>query len=188
MADTAALESVKIAADRMETELTKLVAGLCRSEEVMRFQPREPYVLDGGRQISLMALDEQIAIDYLTSIRWANGEFCPYCNHNKLYHFSDKRTYKCAQCRKRFSIKVGTVFENTKIPLRKWLAAIWLVTSANNDITSVRLATDLNVTQKTAWLMLKRLRAATRTRSFNRLPKEVLDGLDVAWLKRMAKS
>jgi transposase-like protein len=111
--------------------------------------------------------DEQAAVDHFTAIRWKNGAFCPYCGSIRVYHFSDKRTHKCGDCRQRFSIKVGTIFEDTKIPLRKWLAAIWLVTSHKKGIASTQLAKDIAVTQKTAWFMLHRLRFAARTRSFN---------------------
>jgi transposase-like protein len=112
--------------------------------------------------------DEQAAITYFKAIRWKNGEFCPYCGHEKLYPFKDAKTWKCAQCRDRFSIRVGTIFEDSKIPLRKWLAAIWFITSHKKGIASTQLAKDLSVTQKTAWFMLHRLRHAARTRSFNR--------------------
>jgi transposase-like protein len=112
--------------------------------------------------------DELAAIRYFAAIRWKTGEFCPYCGHDKIYPFSDGKTWKCAQCRDRFSIRVGTVFEDSKIPIRKWLAAIWFITSHKKGIASTTLAKDLAVTQKTAWFMLHRLRHAARTRSFNR--------------------
>jgi transposase-like protein len=112
--------------------------------------------------------DEKAAVAYFTAIRWKNGEFCPYCGHSTIYHFSDGKTYKCASCRDRFSIKVGTIFEDTKIGIRKWLAAIWLITSHRKGIAGTQLARDIHVTQKTAWFMLHRLRHAARTRSFNR--------------------
>jgi transposase-like protein len=112
--------------------------------------------------------DEQTAIDHLTAIRWRNGAFCPYCGGTRIYHFRDKRTHKCGDCRQRFSIKVGSIFEDTKIPLRKWFAAIWLITSHKKGIASAQLARDIKVTQKTAWFMLHRLREAARTDSFNR--------------------
>jgi transposase len=83
-------------------------------------------------------------------------------------HFSDKKTHKCHDCRQRFSIKVGTIFADTKLPLRKWFAAIWLITSHKKGIASTQLAKDLKITQKSAWFVLHRLRYAARTRSFNR--------------------
>lgn len=112
--------------------------------------------------------DEQAAIDHFTAIRWKAGAFCPYCQSRRVMHFSDKRTHKCHDCRQRFSIRVGTIFEDTKLPLRKWLAAIWLITSHKKGIASTALAKDLQITQKSAWFVLHRIRYAARTRSFNR--------------------
>jgi transposase-like protein len=112
--------------------------------------------------------DEQSAIDHFTAIRWRDGAYCPLCGSTKVYHFADKRTHKCGDCRKRFSIKVGTIFEDSKIELRKWMMAIWLITSHKKGIASTALAKDIGVTQKTAWFMLHRLRFAARTQSFNR--------------------
>lgn len=112
--------------------------------------------------------DEQAAIDHLRSIRWRDGAFCPYCQSKRVMHFGDKRTHKCHDCRQRFSIKVGTIFEDTKLPLRKWFAAIWLITSHKKGIASTQLAKDLKITQKSAWFVLHRLRYAAKTRSFNR--------------------
>lgn len=111
--------------------------------------------------------DEQACVDHLRAIRWRDGEFCPHCGDNRIYHFSDRKTFKCGACRKRFSIKVGTIFEDTKLPLRKWFMAIWMITNHPKGIASVTLAKDLKITQKTAWFVLHRLRHAARTRSFN---------------------
>ena len=112
--------------------------------------------------------DEQSAVDHFTALRWKDGAYCPHCGSTKVYHFSDKRNHKCGDCRKRFSIKVGTIFEDSKIPLRSWMLAIWLITSHKKGVASTTLAKDLGVTQKTAWFMTQRLRFAIRTRSFNR--------------------
>lgn len=111
--------------------------------------------------------DEQSCIDHLRSIRWANGAFCPHCGSTTVYDFSDKRTHKCGDCRQRFSIKVGTIFEDTKLPLRKWFTAIWMITSNKKGIASTQLAKDLKITQKSAWFVLHRLRHAARTDGFN---------------------
>jgi transposase-like protein len=112
--------------------------------------------------------DEQSAVDHLTAIRWKHGAFCPHCDSTKVYHFTDQRTHKCGDCRKRFSIKVGTIFEDSKIELRKWFMAIWLLTAHKKGIASTQLAKDIGVTQKTAWFMAQRLRHAAQTPSFNR--------------------
>ncbi|HUE10470.1 MAG TPA: IS1595 family transposase [Steroidobacteraceae bacterium] len=112
--------------------------------------------------------DNQVAIDHFRAIRWKNGEFCPHCGHDKIYTPKDKAgRYTCAQCHQRFSILVGTIFENTKLPLRVWFGAIWLLTNHPKGIASTTLARDLGITQKSAWFVLHRLRYAARTQSFN---------------------
>jgi len=63
--------------------------------------------------------DEQACLDHLRAMRWRDGEFCPHCSGARVYHFSDKKTFKCGDCRQRYSIKVGTIFHDTKLPLRK---------------------------------------------------------------------
>lgn len=112
--------------------------------------------------------DEQTAVDHFTAIRWKNGAFCPHCGSTRVYHFSDNRNHKCGDCRKRFSIRVGTIFEDSKLPLRTWMLAIWLITSHKKGIASTQLAKDLGITQKSAWFVTHRLREAIRTQSFNR--------------------
>ncbi len=111
--------------------------------------------------------DEQTCVDHLRSIRWRDGEFCPYCGGTRIYHFSDRKTHKCGDCKARFSIKVGTIFQDSKLPLRKWFMAIWMVTNHPKGIASTTLAKDLKITQKSAWFVLHRLRHAARTNSFN---------------------
>lgn len=100
-------------------------------------------------------------------MRWRDGAYCPYCGSTKVYNFKDNKTHKCGDCRQRFSVKVGTIFEDSKISLRKWFIAIYLITSHSKGISSVQLAKDLGVTQKTAWFMLHRLRHAAKTKAFN---------------------
>jgi len=131
--------------------------------------------------------DEQAAVDHFTAIRWKNGEFCPHCGHDHLYHFGDKRTHKCAQCHQKFSIKVGTIFEDSKLPLRTWMLAVWYVSSHKKSIASTQLAKDLGVTQKTAWFVMHRLRHAARTRSFNR-PLEGEVEIDETFIGGKAKN
>jgi transposase-like protein len=111
--------------------------------------------------------DEQSCIDHIRTIRWRDGEFCPHCGGNRIYHFSDRKTFKCGDCRQRFSIKVGTIFEDTKLPLRKWFMAIWMITNHPKGIASTTMAKDLKITQKSAWFVLHRIRHAARTKSFN---------------------
>jgi DNA-damage-inducible protein D len=111
--------------------------------------------------------DEQSCIDHLRELRWPDKEFCPYCGDGRIYRFSDRKTFKCGACRQRFSIKVRTIFEDTKLPLRKWFLAIWILTKHPKGIATTMLAKELKVTQKTAWRLLQRLRHAAQTKSFN---------------------
>lgn len=112
--------------------------------------------------------DEQSCIDHFRAIKWKDGAFCPHCGSLRIYHFSDNRTHKCGDCRKRFSIRVGSIFEDSKLPLRKWFMAIFLITSHKKGIASTQLAKDLGVTQKTGWFVLHRLRYAAKTKSFTK--------------------
>lgn len=116
---------------------------------------------------------EEACRNYLTRIIWKNGECCPHCGAKKIYHFSNGRIHKCAHCRKQFSITIGTIFEDSKIPLRKWFMAIYLLTCHKKGISSLQLSRDLNIPQKTAWFMLQRLRYAMQTQEF----KKPLDGI-----------
>lgn len=117
---------------------------------------------------------EQSAIDHLTALRFGNGIFCPLCgcaDAGKVKRMSSAgvptNQYKCYTCRGKFTVKVGTIFQDTKLPLRTWFAAIWMITNHPKGIASTTLATDLGITQKTAWFVLHRLRHAARTDSFN---------------------
>lgn len=104
--------------------------------------------------------------------RWNDNVCCPFCNTDKVYETN--RGYKCANafCKKNFTVTVGTIFENTKIKLRYWFAAIYLVTSHKKGISSHQLARDLGVTQKTAWFMLHRIRTIMKDKI-----QAILDGI-----------
>lgn len=106
--------------------------------------------------------EEQTCLDYLTGIRFRNGMYCPYCFSNRIYKFQDRKTYKCAECLQKFTVKTGTIFENTKVPLTKWLLAIFLLSTAGDGIASTALAGKLGVTQKTVLFMYRRIENAYR--------------------------
>lgn len=111
--------------------------------------------------------DEKVCLEHLKAMRWKNGVYCPHCGNQKVYNFSDGKRYKCASCRKQFTDKVGSIFEDTKIPLQKWFVAIYLITSHKKGISSIQLSKDLGITQKSAWFILHRLRHASKTEAFN---------------------
>ncbi len=118
---------------------------------------------------------EQACIDHLRAIRWKDGAYCPHCGCQKVYEFADGKTFKCGDCRKRFSIRVGSIFEDSKISLRKWFVALYLITAHSKGISSVQLAKDIGVTQKTAWFMLHRLRYAFQTPAFQEPLKNTVE-------------
>jgi transposase-like protein len=104
--------------------------------------------------------DDNVCREYLANQRWNGKPVCPYCNHDKVYNIEGGKRYKCAnsECYKKFSVTVGTVFEDTKVGLSTWFAAMYLVTSNKKGISSLQLSRDLGVTQKTAWFVLHRIR------------------------------
>src|ERR1700722_14779170 len=91
-------------------------------------------------------------------IRWRNGEFCPHCGYKEIYTFKDGARYRCAKCKKDFSIKQGTIFGDSKLPLRKWFIALYLLSTSGKGISSYQLAKQIGVTQKAAWFMNHRIR------------------------------
>ena len=111
---------------------------------------------------------QEKCIDYLNSIRWANGVVtCIHCNHDKCYTLKGAtKRFKCASCRKQFSSTKGTIFESSTIPLQKWFIAMYLISAHKKGISSLQLSKDLGVTQKSAWFMLHRIRYAVQTKSF----------------------
>jgi transposase-like protein len=101
-------------------------------------------------------------IDYLAVRRWPKGVVCPGCGSTKVSFNAQRRTWKCGShhAKREFSIKIGTVMEDSAIPLDKWMVATWLVTNCKNGISSYEIARDVKVTQKSAWFMLHRIRLA----------------------------
>ncbi len=102
---------------------------------------------------------EETCIKYLERKRFKDGEFCPHCgSFCKIYRI--KSGYKCSSCRKTFSIRTNTFFARSHVSLKKWVTAIYLLSNHCKGISSVQLAKDINVTQKTAWFMNHRIRLA----------------------------
>lgn len=108
---------------------------------------------------------EAAALRYFESIRWPEGPVSPYDSESKVYKCKGYK-YKCSTTGKYFNVKKGTMFENSKIPLRKWLIGIWIMASHKKGCSSVQLATDLGITQKTAWFMAHRIRRCLTQSSY----------------------
>lgn len=115
---------------------------------------------------------EEVCLKYLESLIWEDGVVSPFDPESKVYVCSNNR-YICKNTGKSFNVKTGTIFENTKLPLRKWFMAIWLVLSHKKGISSLQLSRDIKVTQKTAWFMLQRIRECLMCKNEGRLENEV---------------
>ncbi len=120
--------------------------------------------------------NEQACRDFLEQARWGDNPKCPKCGAKKVYKFKSGRyagrRWKCSSCRKQFTVRIGTIFEESPVSLQKWFLTIYLATSLKKGISSVQLAKYIEVTQKTAWFMLQRIRHALS----NEDPKSPMGG------------
>jgi transposase-like protein len=108
-------------------------------------------------------------VRYLSDRRWPDGQVvCPGCGSTGVSYNAERRTWKCSKhhAKREFSIKVGTIMEDSPIPLNKWLTTMWLVTNCKNGISSYEISRDVKVTQKSAWFMLHRIRLAMQDENF----------------------
>src|SRR5260221_7996160 len=118
------------------------------------------------QQAILFFADYEHCRNAVEAIRWPDGTVrCPSCDSAHVTYLASQRRYKCyaKHTKPQFSLKVGTIFEDSAIGLEKWLPALWLLTNCKNGISSYELARALGVTQKTAWFMLARLRLALQS-------------------------
>jgi transposase-like protein len=116
--------------------------------------------------------DADRCLDYLALRRWPDGmPVCPVCGRKDAKFLANQRKWQCKSVHhhRQFSIKIGTIFEDSPIPLEKWLPAVWVIVNCKNGISSYEVARDLGVTQKTAWFMLHRIRKAMQNSSFMKM-------------------
>src|SRR5207245_4328402 len=109
---------------------------------------------------------------FMIAVRWPDGKVrCPQCGSDEVTYLQNARLYRCYENhpRQKFSLKVGTVFEDSPIGLDKWLPAVWLLVSCKNGISSYEIAAALGITQKSAWFMMHRIRLAMQSGSFRKL-------------------
>ena len=116
--------------------------------------------------------DPDTCLQFLIPLRWPNGITCPRCGEQNITSCLPA-AWKCKGCKKQFSIKVGTIMEDSPLGLDKWLAAIWLIANAKNGISSWEAHRALGITQKSAWFLLHRIRLAMQTGTFGKLSGEV---------------
>jgi transposase-like protein len=131
--------------------------------------------------LDVAGMSEDEARELLEEIRWPNGIYCPKCGSTKgAWEIKSKPTtkaknrvtpgtYKCKDCRKKFTVRVGTIFEDSKIPLNKWLAAIFLMNAAKNGISAHELHRQLDITYKSAWFLAHRIRFAMTEKPLGKL-------------------
>ena len=117
------------------------------------------------QQLIIAFSDESVCKDYMAQLRWGGKPCCPYCANEKIYNIENNKRYKCATCKKKFSVTVGTIMEDSNIPLSKWFTALYLCTSHKKGISSHQLAKDIGVTQKSAWHMIHRIREMARMKN-----------------------
>jgi transposase-like protein len=112
-----------------------------------------------------------ICVEFVASLRWPDGIKCLDCAGHRVSYLTSRRIWKCMNmaCQRQFSVKTGSIFEDSPVPLDKWLIAIWLIVSCKNGISSYEIARDLKLTQKTAWFLLHRIRLALKDCNWNKL-------------------
>jgi transposase-like protein len=115
--------------------------------------------------------DPAIAEAYMVSKRWPDGVKCPHCGSTKVYRLEKQRRWKCANKHplRQFTVKVGTVMEDSPLPLDKWLCATWMIVNAKNGISSYEIHRGLGITQKSAWFLDHRIRLALKAGTFEKL-------------------
>ena len=120
--------------------------------------------------------DPDVCLDFMVSLRWPDGVVtCPICERDDVRFIPTRRIWECRSKhpRRQFSVKVGTIFEDSPIGLDKWLVAIWMIANAKNGVSSYEISRSIGVTQKTGWFMLHRIRLAMQDGDFGGMSGEV---------------
>lgn len=128
------------------------------------------------QQAIIYFADHRNCHEFLVSLRWSNGKVtCPRCGSNHVTYLANARVWKCygKHDHAKFSLKTGTIFEDSPLGLDKWLCALWLIVNCKNGVSSCEIARDLDITQKSAWFMAHRIRFALHAGAFDKLSGEV---------------
>lgn len=118
--------------------------------------------------------DTDACLKFFAAERWPDGVICPTCGSKEVKFIPTRKLWECKHkhSRKQFSIKVGTIFEDSPLGLDKWLPAVWLITCSKNGVSSCEIARSLGITQKSAWFMLHRIRLALQSGSLMKVGGE----------------
>lgn len=119
--------------------------------------------------------DTDIALATIVRMRWPNGVACPECESEHVNFLLKRRVWSCKACRKQFSVKTGSIMEDSPLGLDKWLCAIWMLANDKNGISSYEMARSIGITQKSAWFLLHRIRTAMANGSFEKM-KGTIEG------------
>ena len=111
--------------------------------------------------------DEDVCRDFVAALRWPNGVVCPRCEATTIGFITSRSLWRCKACKYEFTVKKGTIFEDSPIALSKWLPALWMYSAFKKGVSSHQLARNLGVTQKTAWFMSHRIRLAMEIGNFD---------------------
>jgi transposase-like protein len=118
--------------------------------------------------------DPETCERFMVEVRWPGGHItCPNCSDDNIARIKSRGLFRCRACQKQFSVKKGTIFEDSALGLDKWLTAVWLITNAKNGISSYEIHRSIGITQKSAWHMLHRIRAAMQQGTFEKMTGNV---------------
>lgn len=113
--------------------------------------------------------DPDAALNFMVDLRWPSGPTCPACESKEYSFLSTRRVWKCKACKKQYTVKQGTIMEDSALGLDKWLCAIWMIANCKNGISSYEIHRALGITQKSAWFLLHRIRLAMQTGTFEKM-------------------
>src|ERR1051325_128895 len=130
--------------------------------------------------------DPDVALRFMIAIRWPEGITCPRCDSDKHSFVKTRRIWICLSCKKHFSVKLGTIMEDSPIGLDKWLCGMWMICGAKNGISSYEIHRALGITQKSAWFLLHRIRLAMQNGTFRKLAGHV--EIDETWIGGKARN
>ena len=117
--------------------------------------------------------NEDVCVQFVAQLRWPDGPICPRCESPAYSFLSTRRVWKCTDCKKQYSVKLGSIFEDSPLGLDKWLAAMWMIANSKNGVSSHEMGRSLGITQKSAWFLLHRIRLAMQTGAFEKLDGEI---------------
>jgi transposase-like protein len=132
--------------------------------------------------------DPQTCVDFVAQLRWPSGPVCPRCEGSEHSYLTTRRLWKCKACKKQFSVKVGTIFEDSALPLDKWLVSIWLIANSKNGISSHELSRSVGITQKSAWFVNHRIRLAMQSGTLERVGSDNPAEVDETFVGGKAKN